>query len=128
MSEPLTPSLKTAISLGILGGIVYLLVALVVFIVGAVSVLVGVPSALPLFGTVAGLVIVGVLSIVFSILLRRQPELALFWGILLVVVALLSLSLAFGGFVVAFLLTLVSGILAISGKLSPMVTASEKTE
>ncbi|MCW6167210.1 MAG: hypothetical protein LVQ64_02035 [Thermoplasmatales archaeon] len=128
MSEPRTPSLKTAISLGILGGIVYLLVALVVFIVGAVSVLVGVPSALPLFGTVAGLVIVGVLSIVFSILLRRQPELALFWGILLVVVALLSLSLEFGGFVVAFLLTLVSGILAISGKLSPMVTASEKTE
>ncbi len=128
MSEPRTSSLRTAISLGILGGIVYLLVALVVFIVGAVSVLVGVPSALPLFGTVAGLVIVGVLSIVFSILLRRQPELALFWGILLVVLALLSLSLEFGGFVVAFLLTLVSGILAISGKLSPMVTASEKTE
>jgi hypothetical protein len=128
MSEPRTSSLRTAISLGILGGIVYLLVALVVFIVGAVSVLVGVPSALPLFGTVAGLVIVGVLSIVFSILLRRQPELALFWGILLVVLALLSLSLEFGGFVVAFLLTLVSGILAISDKLSPMVTASEKTE
>ncbi len=128
MSEPRTSSLRTAISLGILGGIVYLLVALVVFIVGAVSVLVGVPSALPLFGTVAGLVIVGVLAIVFSILLRRQPELALFWGILLVVLALLSLSLEFGGFVVAFLLTLVSGILAISGKLSPMVTASEKTE
>ena len=128
MSEPRTSSLRTAISLGIVGGIVYLLVALVVFIVGAVSVLVGVPSALPLFGTVAGLVIVGVLSIVFSILLRRQPELALFWGILLVVLALLSLSLEFGGFVVAFLLTLVSGILAISGKLSPMVTASEKTE
>ena len=104
------------------------MVALVVFIVGAVSVLVGVPSALPLFGTVAGLVIVGVLAIVFSILLRRQPELALFWGILLVVLALLSLSLEFGGFVVAFLLTLVSGILAISDKLSPMVTASEKTE
>ena len=128
MSEPRTSSLRTAISLGILGGIVYLLVALVVFIVGAVSVLVGVPSALPLFGTVAGLVIVGVLSIVFSILLRRQPELALFWGILLVVLALLSLSLEFGGFVVAFLLTLVSGILAISDKLSPMVTANEKTE
>ncbi|MCL4308598.1 MAG: hypothetical protein M1606_00230 [Candidatus Thermoplasmatota archaeon] len=128
MSEPRTSSLRTAISLGILGGIVYLLVALVVFIVGAVSVLVGVPSALPLFGTVAGLVIVGVLAIVFSILLRRQPELALFWGILLVVLALLSLSLEFGGFVVAFLLTLVSGILAISDKLSPMVTASEKTE
>lgn len=128
MSEPRTSSLRTAISLGILGGIVYLLVALVVFIVGAVSVLVGVPSALPLFGTVAGLVIVGVLAIVFSILLRRQPELALFWGILLVVLALLSLSLEFGGFVVAFLLTLVSGILAISDKLSPMVTANEKTE
>ncbi len=117
-----------AAALGILGGIVYLLVAAIVVVVGAVSALVGLPLVLPLLGTVAGLVIVGVLSIVFSVLLRRQPELALFWGILLVVLALASLSLEFGGFVVAFLLTLISGILAISGKLSPIVAAEPKAD
>ncbi len=117
---------KTAVSLGILGGLVYLIAALIVFVASTVAFLIGVPSLLPHFGTVAGLVIVGVLTVVFSYLLRRQPELALFWGILLVVLALVSLSLAFGGFVIAFLLTLVAGILAISSKLGPMASALQK--
>lgn len=109
-----------AVSLSVVGGLVYLFVAIVVAIAGAVGLVAGVPAVFPIVGTVAGLAIVGVLTIVFGILLRRQPELALFWGALLVVLAILSLGLEFGGFVVGFLLTLVGGILAVAWKLGPI--------
>ncbi|MGI0054460.1 MAG: hypothetical protein ACREB9_00560 [Thermoplasmata archaeon] len=112
----------TAVGLSILGGLVYLLVGAVVAIVGAVGFLAGFTSPFPVAGVVAGLVVVGVLTIVFAVLLRRQPELGLFWGALIVVLALVSLGFEFGGFVIGFLLTLVGGILAISGKLGPALT------
>lgn len=126
MSAPVRAAITTgypgtAVALSMIGGLAFLVVAAVVGVVGAVSAVFSLWPALAVAGTVAGLVIVGVLTLVFGYLLRRQPELGLIWGILLVVLALVSLPLLFGGFVVGFLLTLVAGILAITWKLAPIV-------
>lgn len=118
----------TSVALGMVGGAVYLVVGVIAGIVGAVAAVFNVWPAAAVTGLVAGLVIVGVLTLVFSYLLRRQPELGLIWGILLIVLALVSLPLFFGGFVVGFLLTLVAGILALTGKLGPMIASGSHAE
>ncbi len=121
MSDGSSGYSATAVSLGYLGGIVYLVSAGVVAIAGTIAVLSGLMPHLPVAGLVAALLIVGVLSIVFSYLLRHEPNLGLFWGAILVVIALASLGLEFGGFVLGFLLTFVAGILAIVAKLGPLL-------
>lgn len=110
------------------GGLVFLVVGAIIGIGGAVAAVFSVWPGLAVAGLVAGLIIVGVLTLVFGYLLRHQPELGLVWGILLVVIALVSLPLAFGGFVIGFLLTLVGGILAVTGKLAPVVAPASHAE
>jgi len=125
-SNPSYPG--TSVALAMLGGLAFLVVGAVVGVVGAVSAVFSVWPALAVAGTVAGLVIVGVLTLVWGYLLRRQPDLGLVWGILLLVTALVSLPLAFGGFVVGFLLTLVAGILALTGKLAPVLAPASHAQ
>ena len=121
MSTPSSGYPGTSVALAILGGLVFLVVGAIVGILGAVGAVFALGPAFATAGTVAGLVILGVLTMVFGYLLRRQADLGLAWGILLVVLALVSLPFLFGGFVVGFLLTLVAGILAITGKLAPAI-------
>lgn len=123
MSEESSNYPGTSVALATLGGLAFLVVGAVVGIVGSIWAVFNLIPAFAVAGTVAGLVIVGVLTIVFGYLLRRQADLGLVWGILLIVLALVSLPLVFGGFVVGFLLTLVAGILAVTTKVAPMVVA-----
>jgi Family of unknown function (DUF6114) len=105
----------------IIGGLLMLLVgALVAYVVSSIlgGFHVGGTTALstvlvlgPVFGLIV--IIVGVLALV-------APDLNILWGILAIVISVLSLfSTAIGGFFLGFLLALIGGILIIVKKAPP---------
>ncbi|MEM0129153.1 MAG: hypothetical protein QXG65_03195 [Thermoplasmata archaeon] len=117
-----------SVTLAYLGGIVYLASAVVVAVAGAIAGVAGVLPRLPLAGTVAGLLIAGILTVVFGYLLRTEPGLRLFWAIVLIAIALATLGVAFGGFVLGFVLTLIAGLLALARGLRPYLRHAASPE
>ncbi|MCL4324238.1 MAG: DUF6114 domain-containing protein [Candidatus Thermoplasmatota archaeon] len=61
-------------------------------------------------------VVVGVLVCISGYMVYRDPGAKVVWGALIIVFALLSWVVAFGGFFIGFLLALIGGILALTFK------------
>ena len=93
-------------------------------IVGAFFILAGgvffalVGTVLALFGFFSGLfllgLLVGFLTLIAGLLMLAVPAGHTIWGVLAIVLALVSLPVALGGFLIGFILTLVGGILAVT--------------
>lgn len=100
-------------------GILSLIGGVFILIGGAVLAFVG-----TLFGALFGFssfifyigLVIGILTIVFAVLLFVKPEMKLVWGILIIIMSLVSWPTALGGFFVGFLLALLGGIFAITYK------------
>ena len=98
-------------------------VAGVLTIVGGFFILAGgfffalVGAVLAIFGLGSGLFLVGLLvglaTVVVGLLMVALPSGHTAWGILGIVLAIVSIPVALGGFLLGFLLTLVGGILAV---------------
>lgn len=93
--------------LTIIGGIFILLVGLVIAAFGALFAFLGFFSGLFFIGAA-----VGFLTIIVGVLMLAVPSAHLVWGILAVVLAVVSLPFALGGLIIGFLLALIGGILA----------------
>ncbi|HYB92870.1 MAG TPA: DUF6114 domain-containing protein [archaeon] len=107
-----------AFILSLIGGIIILLVGFVVMVVGAI-----VSFFIGGLGGIFGLLGVAwcILMIICAFMLNSQPEQHVIWGVLILVLSLLSWVGAFGGLFIGFLLGLIGGILGISWK--PSATA-----
>lgn len=91
------------------GGFFILVGGLVLAFVGVLFfAFLGAFSGLFLIGLVLGL-----LTMVFGGLMLAMPRLHLLWGVLVILMALLSIPFALGGFFLGFLLALIGGILAV---------------
>ena len=110
-SKLLVPRPVGAGVLTILGGCFILLGGFAFALVGAVLAVLGFPSEVFLLG-----LLVGFLTIVLGFVMLAVPSGHAVWGILAIVFALVSLLVAFGGFLIGFLLTLIGGILAVTWK------------
>jgi len=97
--------------LTIIGGFFILLGGFVFALIGAVFAVFGFVSGVFLLG-----LLVGFLTLIVGFLMLAVPSGHTVWGILAIVFALVSIPVAFGGFIVGFLLTLIGGILAVSWK------------
>ncbi len=98
--------------LSLIGGIFVLLAGIVLAVIG---------SFLASFiGGIAGIffvgLVVGLLIIVLSVMLYVRPQMKTIWGILIIILAIVSLPTALGGFFIGFLLALIGGVLAITYK------------
>lgn len=93
--------------LTILGGFFIVVGGLVFALIGAVFAILGFFSGIFLLG-----LLVGVLTILVGFLMLAIPSGHTVWGVLAIVLALVSIPVAFGGFLIGFLLALVGGILA----------------
>lgn len=110
----------TAFVLSLIGGIFVFLAGLVLAYIA---------SFLAFFGFGLGGIlyiglVVGILMIVFSILLYVMPQAKTAWGALIIVLSIVSLPFALGGFIVGFILGLIGGIFAITYKppmMAPMM-------
>ena len=60
--------------------------------------------------------LVGFLTLIVGFLMLAVPSGHTVWGVLAIVLALVSIPVAFGGFVLGFLLTFIGGILALTWK------------
>jgi len=106
MPRPVSAGILT-----ILGGFFVLLGGLLFALLGVVFAFLGLVSGVFFLGLG-----VGFLIIVFGILILAVPPGHTIFGIVTVLLALLSIPVAFGGLVIGFLLTLLGGILAITWK------------
>lgn len=97
--------------LTVLGGLFILGGGVAFALVGAVFAIFGHWSGLFLLGLATGL-----LTILVGFLMIAAPSAHTLWGVLAVLFALVSIPVAFGGFLVGFLLTLIGGILALAWK------------
>jgi Family of unknown function (DUF6114) len=97
--------------LTIIGAFFILLGGLVFALVGAIFAVFGFVSGLFLLG-----LFVGFVTLIVGFLMIAVPRGHTVWGVLAIVLALVSLPVAFGGFLIGFLLTLVGGILAVTWK------------
>jgi len=98
----------------------------VLTIVGGFFILVGgfffalIGAFFALFGLVSGVfllgLLVGFLTLLMGLLMLAAPSGHTIWGILAAVLALVSIPVAFGGFLVGFLLALIGGILSVRWK------------
>jgi len=103
---------KTAAILTIVGGVFVLLGGLALAAIGAIfSFLLGGLTGLFFIGLV-----IGILILVFGVLMFVKPEMKLIWGILTIIMAIVSIPFAFGGFLIGFILSLIGGIMAITYK------------
>ncbi len=97
--------------LTIIGGFFILLGGFVFALIGAV---------LAVFGFVSGVfflgLLVGFLTLIVGFLMLAVPAGHTVWGVLAVVLALVSIPVALGGFLIGFLLTLIGGVLALTWK------------
>lgn len=105
-----------AFILGLIGGIFQLLGGLLWLAVASIlSGFIGLGTfglSLAALGAVGTLI--GLLTIVFSVLLYMRPQQHVIFGILIIVLAVVSLwSSFFGGFVIGFILALIGGILGL---------------
>jgi|SRR5580658_984099 hypothetical protein len=101
----------TAGVLTIIGGFFILLGGVIFALLGAVFAIFGVVSGIFLLGLLAGL-----LTIIMGFLMIVAPSGHTVWGVLAIVLAIVSLPVSFGGLVVGFLLTLIGGVLAVRWK------------
>lgn len=100
-----------AFVLSLIGGIFVLIVGVVIGIVGFAI-------TLPLGGFGAALgalgILWGVLIIIGAVMMNSHPEQSTMWGVLVLVVSLLSWIGALGGFFIGFLLAFIGGIMGIA--------------
>jgi hypothetical protein len=80
-------------------------------------------TVLALFGFFSGIfllgLLVGVLTVIAGLLMLAVPAGHTVWGALAVILALASLPVALGGFLIGFVLTLIGGILAVTWRRPP---------
>lgn len=105
------PRPVAAAVLTILGGLFIIGGGLIFAVIGAVFAVLGIVSGIFLLG-----LLVGLLTLLAGFLMLAVPRGHTAWGILAIVLALASVPVALGGFIVGFLLTLIGGILAIRWK------------
>ncbi len=97
--------------LTIVGGFFIILGGLVFALLGAFFALLGFVSGVFLLG-----LLVGFLTIIVGLLMVAVPSGHTVWGTLAVLLALVSIPVAFGGLFVGFVLTLIGGLLALRWK------------
>jgi hypothetical protein len=97
--------------LTIIGGFFVLLGGLVFALVGVLFAVFGLVSGVFLLG-----LLVGFLTLLVGVLMLAVPSGHTVWGILAICLALASIPVALGGFILGFLLTLIGGILAMTWK------------
>jgi len=97
--------------LTIVGGFFILAGGLFFALVGVVFALFGLVSGIFLLG-----LLVGLLTLVMGLLMMAVPSGHTLWGIVAVILALVSIPVALGGFILGFLLALIGGVLAIRWK------------
>ncbi|MGA8275111.1 MAG: DUF6114 domain-containing protein [Thermoplasmata archaeon] len=97
--------------LTIIGGFFIILGGLLFALIGVFFAVFGFVSGIFLLG-----LLVGFLTLVMGLLMIAVPSGHTVWGILAIVLAIASLPVAFGGFILGFLLTLIGGILALRWK------------
>ncbi|MFQ5907599.1 MAG: DUF6114 domain-containing protein [Thermoplasmata archaeon] len=68
-------------------------------------------------------VIIGLVIIVGGVMMYSRPQSSTVWGVLILVLAIVSLFVASGGFILGFVLALIGGILAIAFKSTPVMPA-----
>lgn len=102
----------TAAILSLIGGVFILLAGAVLAVIGSFLAFFIGGSALFFY---IGL-FVGILTIVFAVMLFVKPEMKTIWGILIIVMSIVSLPTALGGFIIGFILALIGGILALTYK------------
>ena len=73
------------------------------------------------FGAIG--MIMGLIMVVGGFMLYSKPSNAKMWGIIVLILSILSWVTALGGFVIGFILGLIGGILAITFKPAPSATA-----
>ncbi len=107
-----------AFVLSLIGGIFILLVgALIAAVFATLGGLLGgfglgdFGLGMALLGTVG--LIVGLIIIIAAALLYMKPEQHVMWGVLILILSIVSIPFAFGGFIIGFILALVGGILGI---------------
>jgi len=97
--------------LTLLGGFFILLGGVVFALIGAVFAVFGFVSGIFLLGLIVGLV-----TLLVGVLMLAVPSGHTAWGAIAVVLAIVSLPVALGGFLIGFLLTLIGGLLAFAWK------------
>lgn len=97
-----------AAALTIIGGLFIIGGGLVFAFIGAIFAIFGILSGFFLLG-----LLVGALTLLMGLLMIVAPSGHVVWGALAIVLAIVSLPLALGGFVVGFLLSLIGGVLAL---------------
>jgi hypothetical protein len=97
--------------LTIVGGLFILLGGSLLAVLGIVFALIGFVSGLFFLG-----LLVGGLTLLVGILMLAFPSGHVTWGVLAIVLAVVSIPFALGGLIIGFLLTLLGGILALAWK------------
>jgi hypothetical protein len=118
MAEKDYPS--TAFVLSLIGGVFILLSGLafaaLYYVIGATLLSFGIGAGALLLGLAAAAVVFGLIIIVGAIMMRSHPESAKLWGVIIIVLAIISLFGGGGGFIIGFILALIGGILALVWK------------
>lgn len=104
MSRPVGAAVLTFI-----GGLFILAGGLIFALIGAFFAVFGLVSGIFLLG-----LLVGLLTLVMGVLMIALPSGHAVWGLIAIVLALVSIPVALGGFILGFVLTLVGGILAVT--------------
>ncbi len=119
---------STAFVLSLIGGIFIILGGIVSAVIAAVFTsltfgLIPGASAILIALSVVGLIF-GLIVLYGAIMLRSHPESAKTWGVIILVMSLLSWIGGWGGLFIGFLLGLIGGILAIVWHPPPMAQAA----
>jgi hypothetical protein len=119
---------STAFILSLIGGIFILLGGLATAAIYALiggALLAFIPGLGVLLLALAVIAIFfGLIIIVGATMLRSKPESAKTWGLLIIILSILSLIFAGGGFVIGFILALIGGILAMTWRAPPPAQAA----
>ncbi len=107
-----------AFVLSLIGGIFILLVgALIAAVFATLGGLLGgfglgnFGLGMALLGTIG--LIVGLIIIIAAAMLYMKPQQHVIWGVLILILSIVSIPFAFGGFIIGFILALIGGILGI---------------
>jgi Family of unknown function (DUF6114) len=109
MARPIAAGILTVV-----GGFFILGGGLLFALLGVVFAILGIVSGLFLLG-----LLVGILTIGMGLLMIFVPSGHTVWGAITVVLAITSILVALGGFIVGFLLALIGGVIAIRWKRPP---------
>lgn len=101
-----------AFVLSLIGGIIILLIGAAIASVGTIiSLPVSIGSGVLLIG-IAG-VVNGLIIVIGSVLMYQNPQTHVVWGVVILVLSLVSWITTLGGFFIGFILTLIGAILAL---------------